>query len=261
MKHLAILLCVLCVGVFAQAQDIPARPNPPRLVNDLAGILSPETIQALEARLDAFDDSTSVQIAVVTIPTTHDYDPVDYAVKLGRSWGVGNKDFNNGVIFLIARDDHKTFIAPGYGLEGAMPDITCKQIVDNNILPYFKQGDFNTGVDSGVVAIMQAARGEYKAPPGYHQDGKGRGVGAAGFFILLFIVIFIIWAVRRGGGPGGGYVSRRGYMGGPLFWTAVGSMLGGGGRSGGGFGGGGGGGGFGGFGGGSFGGGGAGGSW
>ena len=259
MKYVFLFLLGLAAFSRSLGQDVPARPNPPKLVNDLAGVLTPETVQRLEAQLDAFDDSTSVQIAIVTIPSTNDYDPVDYAVKLGRSWGIGNKQFNNGVVFLIARDDHKVFIAPGYGLEGAMPDITCKEIVDNQVLPYFKQGDFNTGVDSGVVAIMQASKGEYKAPAGYHQHGSGGG-GVAIFLIILFIIIVIVFMSRRGGGPGGGFISRRGYMGGPLFWGAAGGILGGGFRGGDG-GGGGGGGGFGGFGGGSFGGGGAGGSW
>lgn len=255
MKHL-LFLALFTVAVFrGWAQDIPARPNPPKLVNDLVGLLDPAQRQALEDKLDVFDDSTSVQIAVVIISSTNDYDPVDYAVKLGRSWGVGNKGFNNGVIFLVAKDDHKVFIAPGYGLEGAIPDITCKNIIDNAVLPRFKEGNFYAGIDSGVNAVILASKGEYKAPAGYHQKS-----GAGGFVVILIIgfIILIIFLSNRGGGGGGGYMSRRGYWGGPILWGAAGGLLGGGGSGGGG---GGGGGGFGGFGGGGFGGGGAGGSW
>lgn len=260
MKQIAILLCLLCAGIFAQAQDIPARPNPPKLVNDLAGMMSQQNAAALEQALDAYDDSTSIQIAVVTVPSLNGADPEEYAVKLGRTWGVGNKQNNNGVVFLVSKEDRQVFIATGYGTEGGLPDITAKSIIENQVVPNFKAGNYDAGIDSGAVSIMLALKGEYKAPPGYHQGSKG--AGATAFFIILFIVIFIIWAVRRGGGPGGGYISRRGSLSGPLFWGAVGGMLGGGGRGGGGGGfGGGGGGGFGGFGGGSFGGGGAGGSW
>ena len=245
MKYFFFFLFSVVAVTRTWGQDIPPRPSPPKLVNDLAGVLSPETVQNLEATLDAFDDSTSVQIAVVTIGSTNDYDPVDYATKLGRTWGVGNKDFNNGVIFLIAKDDHKTFIAPGYGLEGAIPDITCKEIVDNQVLPYFKQGDFNTGVDSGVAAIIQAARGEYKAPAGYHQQSSPVPGFIIFFLIIAFVIMIIVIRSRGGGGPGGGFISRRGYLGGPLLWGAAGGLLGGGGGGGSG---GGGGGGFGGFG-------------
>jgi uncharacterized protein len=249
MKYFLPFLLSVALFTGLRAQEIPTRPNPPKLVNDLAGILSPTLVQDLESRLDTFDDSTSVQIAVVTIPSTNGYDPSEYAVNLGRAWGVGNKQFNNGVVFLVARDDHKVFIAPGYGLEGAIPDVTCKEIVDNQVLPFFKQGDFNTGVDSGVNAIIQAARGEYKAPAGYHQQG-GKGAGAAAVFLVIGFIVLIIIIRSRGGGPGGGFISRRGYGVGPFLWgAAAGSLFGGGGDRGGGFGGG------------SFGGGGAGGSW
>lgn len=256
MKQIFFAIFLIVLGFGALAQDIPPRPNPPVLVNDLVGLLDPGQRQALENKLDVFDDSTSVQIAVVIISSTSDYDPVDYAVKLGRTWGVGNKQFNNGVVFLVAKDDHKVFIAPGYGLEGALPDITCKSIIDNFILPPFKEGNFYAGIDSGVNNIMLASKGEYKAPAGYHKQSSAGGWTV--FFLIFFIILMII-IIRRGGGGGGGYISRRGY--GPLFWGAVGgSLLGGdgGGRGGGGDSGGGG---FGGFGGGSFGGGGAGGSW
>jgi len=254
----------LLAGIVAIGQKVPPKPNPPRLVNDFVGnILEPDQKRHLEEKLVAYDDSTSIQIAVVIVPTLQDYEPIDYATTLGREWGVGNKKTNNGVIILMSMEEgkRKVFIAPGYGLEGALPDITCKQIVENEMIPQFKQGNYFRGINDAVDAIIAASRGEYKAPAGYKKRGDGKGGGGAVVFIIILLVVIFILGAGRGGGPKGGMYSRRGYQDiiGPLFWMGLGRSSGGGGWGGGGSGGGGGG--FGGFGGGSFGGGGAGGSW
>jgi uncharacterized protein len=259
-KYLFLLL-FLPVALFGQT--IPSRPSPPKLVNDYVGVLTTDQQQHLEQKLVAYDDSTSIQVVVAIVKTLDDYDPVDYAVKLGREWGVGNKKTNNGVIFLMSMQEGKraVFIAPGYGLEGALPDITCKQIIENEVIPQFRQDNYFRGINEGIDAIIQASRGEYKAPEGYRDRGnKGKG-GSGGFiFIIILLIIFLILR-RGGGGPKGGMMSRRGYGGiGALpFLFFPGG--GGGGSSSGWSGGGSSGGGFGGFGGGSFGGGGAGGNW
>lgn len=258
MKKILVYIGVLW-SLFAHAQiekQIPPPPNPPRLVTDQTGTLTRDQMEALERKLVAYDDSTSNQIAVVIIPTTGDYDISDFAFALGRAWGVGNKKNNNGVVVLVAKNDRKVFIAPGYGLEGAIPDITAKQIIDNDIVPNFKGNDFYRGLDEGTDALMAAARGEYKAPAGY--ANRGEKEGGIPVLLIIIIIIVVILIITRGGGRGGSFMSRRGYRdfrGPPIIWFPSG-----GGSSGGGFGGGGGGG-FGGFGGGSFGGGGAGGSW
>jgi uncharacterized protein len=255
-----LLTILLVFGVAAAySQQLPARPSPPRLVNDFTNTLTPDQIATLERKLVAYDDSTSNQVAIVIIPTTGDYALADYALKLGREWGIGNKKTNNGVLVLIAKDDRAIFIAPGYGLEGAIPDITAKSIIDNEIKPNFRENDFFRGLDLGTNAIMRAAAGEYKAPANYDRRGKGKSGGGSvlGIIIIMFIVFILIG--RGGGGRGGGMMSRRGY-GDIATGALLGSLLSGG-RGGGGFGGGSSGGGFGGFGGGSFGGGGAGGNW
>jgi uncharacterized protein len=262
MKQLLLFL-FLFLGVVATAQiekAIPPVPVPPRLVVDLTGTLAPDQQAALERKLVAYDDSTSNQIVVVIVPSTGDYDISDFAFTLGRQWGVGNKEFNNGVVFLIAKNDRKVFIAPGYGLEGAIPDITAKRIIESEVVPNFRENDFYRGIDYGTDALIKAAEGEYKAPAGY--ANRGRGGGGISLFGLIMVIIFIIILInimrRGGGGGGGGYMSRRGYRNwsGPVIFPPLGGG-GFGGGGGGGFGGGG----FGGFGGGSFGGGGAGGSW
>ena len=259
MKRL-LLFFVLFISVFAKAQVekvIPPKPNPPRLVNDYTRTLTPEQAQALEQKLVAYDDSTSNQVAVVIMNSTGDYPIDDVALGIIRGWGVGGKEHSNGVVILIAKDDHKIRIEVGYGLEGAIPDVTAKSIIDNDLTPNFRAGNFYRGIDDATDDIMKAAAGEYKAPAGYHQKGKGFPIGG---LIIFLIIMFVIFGSRGGGGRGG-MMSRRGYGN---FWTGaiIGSMLGGGGRGGGWSGGGGGGwsgggGGFGGFGGGDSGGGGA----
>jgi uncharacterized protein len=258
MKKLLLPLLIF-TSLFTTAQNIPAPPNPPRLVNDFAHVMTPDQIEELESKLVAYDDSTSIQIAVVTVPTTGDYAIEDYALKILRDWKVGNKKTNNGMVILAAIQDHKVYIATGYGMEGSVPDITAKEIVENEIVPNFKQNNYYRGFDLAADAIIQASRGEYVAPAGYNQRGR-HGSGGGNIIGIIIFVIIILVLISRGGGKGGGIFSGSGVL--PFI---LGSMLGSGGRGGGGFGGGGfgggGGGGFGGFGGGSGGGGGAGGSW
>lgn len=252
-----IFFALLLTGfaMFAKGQQVPARPVPPTLVNDYTNTLTQDQKQTLEQKLIAFDDSTSTQIAVVIVETTGDYDVAEYAVTLGREWGIGGKQFNNGVLLLIAKKDRKLHIATGYGVEGALPDITSKHIIEDVITPNFKGDDYYRGIYLGTDAIMKAVKGEYTAPPRKKSRGSSRFP-----FIIIIVILFLLFS--RGGGKGGQFMSRRGSTG--LAPFLLGSLLGGGGGSGGGWSGGGGSGssgGFGGFGGGSFGGGGASGSW
>jgi len=258
MKKILLFLLIFTY-LAAGAQKVPDPPNPPRLVNDFAHVMTADQIQDLENKLIAYDDSTSIQIAVVTVPTTGDYAIDAYALKILRDWKVGNKKTNNGLVILAAIQDHKVFIATGYGMEGVLPDITSKEIIENEIVPNFKQSNYYRGFDLATDAIIQASRGEYQAPEGYNQN-KQRGKSGGNILgIVIFIIIIIVLISRRGGGRGGGGGL---FSGSGIAPFLLGSMLGSSGRGGwGGGGGGGGGGGFGGFGGGSGGGGGAGGSW
>ncbi len=260
MKRL-LLFFVLFFSVCVNGQIekvIPAKPNPPRLVNDYTGTLTPEQAQALEQKLVAYDDSTSNQVAVVLLNSTGDYPIEEVGLGIIRTWGVGGKEHSNGVVLLVAKNDHKIRIEVGYGLEGAIPDVTAKSIIDNDLTPNFKEDNFYRGIDDATDDIIKAAAGEYKAPAGYHKKGKGFPIGG---IIFLIIILSIIFGSRGRGG--GGMISRRGFGGFGTGWL-LGSMLGGGwsggGSSGGGWSGGGGGG-FGGFGGGGGGGGGASGGW
>ena len=253
---LTVLLSVLRFAAFAQ--DLPPRPNPPRLVNDFVNILSGAERETLERKLVAFNDSTSNQITIAIVKSTGDYPPGDYAFALGRAWGVGQKGKNNGVVILWATGDRKIFIAPGYGLEGALPDAICKRIISNILAPNFKQERYFDGLDQATDEIIRRVSGEFTADDTAAHDLEFP-VGLV-VFLIVVVFIFIYIAVKRGGGGGGGGTGY-GRRGGGMFFPPYVNYGGWGGSSGGGSWGGGGGGGFGGFGGGSFGGGGAGGDY
>lgn len=260
MKRLLLLFSFFLIVAVGWAQDINSIINnkPNKLVNDYAGVLSAQEKTDLEKLLVAYDDTTSNQIAVVLVKTLGTLPIEETAVKLFRSWGIGNKKTNNGILILAAIDDRKLRIEVGYGLEGAIPDGVTGSIIRNDITPNFRSGDYFQGLSAAAASLIKAAAGEYKAPEGYNKRGK-KGNNSGVLSIIGIIIFVIIFASIGGGGGGGGFMSRRGYRGvGPtIFWPG-----GGGGWSGGGGGGwSGGGGGFGGFGGGSSGGGGASGSW
>ena len=263
MRKILLIACLLfSISAVAQVENaVPQRPSPPRLYNDFTkgrNFLTTEQASYLEGKLVAYNDSTSSQVTIVIVEDLKGYEANEYATALGRKWGVGGQQFNNGVVVLISTGggdgNRDAYIATGYGLEGVIPDVTAKHILENELIPDFREGNYYSGLNKTVDAIIKAAAGEYKAPEGY---GKRRGLSPGKIFLLVIIIWIILGIVGRGGGKGGGYASRRGYRG---FW---GPTLGGGlgGFGGGGWSGGGGGGGFGGFGGGSFGGGGAGGKW
>jgi uncharacterized protein len=256
MKRFLILIG-LFFSVCANAQInkiIPPKPSLYYAVVDNTNTLTSEQKEALNQKLAQYKDSTSNEIAVVIIPSLGDYPIEDVALGILRNWGVGGKEHNNGAVLLIAKDDRKIRIEVGYGLEGAIPDITARSIIDNDLTPNFRADDYYRGIDQATDDIMKAAAGEYAAPKNANKKGKGFPFG-----VILFVIIILISIFRRGGGRGGGMISRRGFGGFGTGWL-IGSMMSGGGGSGGGWSGGGGGG-FGGFGGGSGGGGGASGGW
>ena len=260
-----ILFLVLLFGYPAiNAQDIPPRPSPPRLVNDFTGILNTSETGSLEKKLVAFNDSTSTQITIAIVNSLNGYDKASYAFELGEKWGVGEKKLDNGVVVIIkpktSRERGDVFIATGYGLEGAIPDAITKRIIDHEMIPSFKVDNYYEGLDKGTNVLMSLAAGEYSGAD-YNKKTSGSPLSSI-LPILIFLLLFILIKARA---------ARYHSVGKNIsFWAALFLMTNSGRgnsghwndfRSGGGSFGGGGGGGFGGFGGGSFGGGGAGGSW
>ncbi len=247
-------------GLFAITDSIPERPNPPRLVNNLSkqmpDFLSVQDADRLERKLEDFANQTSNQIVIVIVDDLKGLEPYDFAVRLHHNWGVGQAKQDNGIVIVVkptgGQGQRKSTISVGYGLEGAIPDLTAKQIVDNELNTSFAKGDVYGGFDKATDVLMSLAKGEYNSDQ-YGQKHSRKGFPRGIIIPLIFLIIFII--IRSSGGRGG----RGGMSMGSGF--LLGSMMGRGFGSGGGWGGGGSSGGFGGFGGGSAGGGGASGSW
>ncbi len=243
----------LLFHAYLQAQEIPKVNG---YVTDNAKLFSQSELAELTRRLSALDDSTSTQISIYTTLDLLGYDISQFAIEFGRINGVGQEGKNNGIVVIIKpttnSEKGKIFIAPGYGLEGAIPDAVCKRIIENDLVPEFKAGNYFGGVDKAVVTLSKLASGEFQAKD-YLKKKKDKGTG--GGLIAFFIIAVFIFIFFSGGKN---YGNRNNLP----FWMALGLLNSMGSRhngsysnfnSGGG--------GFGGFGGGSFGGGGAGGSW
>ena len=244
---LALVAMLLALPLRA-AEVIP--PAPANHFNDYAGIVSAGTAQALDAELTQFERDTSNQIVVAIYPhMTSDSSIEDFTVRVAQSWGVGLKDKKNGAVLFIFSGDRKLYIQVGYGLEGVLPDALCQQIIENEITPRFRSGNFTAGVQAGVHAMLAATRGEYRGTGRTVKDlshGANSLMSPIVFIVLAMMFISIAIIRRRGSsvyGRNGRIVTYGGMWGGG---GSSGSSGGGGSFSGGG---------------GSFGGGGAGGSW
>ncbi|MFL5752503.1 MAG: TPM domain-containing protein [Bacteroidia bacterium] len=249
-KILTLVFVLMIHSGFAQ---IPERPSPQRLYNNLSKefpeFLSVSEAAQLEDKLDKFSKETSNQICVVVVDDLGGYEASEFATQLGQKWGVGQGKFNNGVVILIkpsgGEGQRDLFIAVGYGLEGAIPDITTKKIREEEMYPYFARGEYYTAIDRATTVLMKLAKGEINSKE-YGGSGAGGFVKKNWIAIIVIIILIFIFFGRGGGGTTYGRSGR--YYGGGFG----GGGFGGGGSSGGGFGG---------FGGGSFGGGGSGGKW
>lgn len=252
---IALLVCGLLTEAWA-AENLP--PKPTRYVSDRALLLDDATSEALNQQLANFERETSNQIVVAIFSRLPEGQEVaQYATEVFHAWGIGQKGKDNGAVLFVFAADRKLFIATGRGLEGALPDATCKQIIEREIVPRFRQNDYAEGIQAGVNAMMAAARGEYvgtgKTVHDQEEASSDRGntiISVIIFFIILAILLTIRNRMRGVVVTHGGY---RTYGGG---WTigaggGFGRGSGGGGRDSGGFSGGGG----------DSGGGGAGGSW
>ncbi len=264
-KKYILLLCILAITSIANTalaqRDIPLpkQSSPARLVNDFAGLLQQNEIDALESKLVNYDKQTSNQICVVIIDSLMGYAVTDYAYDLFNKWGIGDKEKENGVLVLVATKNRKMRIEVGNGLGGAIPAIRAFDIISNVMQPAFKQGQYFNGLDVATTQIMQLSQGEFTGKDDYYSDSGGSFI-----FILLILAFFIfMFIVVNRNKNKQFYQSRRGHRGWDDPWIGSGPFIGGGGfggfggggDSGGGFGG------FGGFGGGDSGGGGASGDW
>ncbi|KHK00718.1 TPM domain-containing protein [Desulfovibrio sp. TomC] len=169
----------------------------PRLqgrVNDTARLLSPDAAARLDSQLAAFERTDSTQVVVLTIPSLEGEPLEDYSVKVAQAWGIGQKGKDNGVLLLVSKNDRKVRIEVGYGLEGRLTDALTGRIIDNAIVPAFKAGNFDAGIEAGVKGIIEGSRGEYTAPP---ETEKSSGHDDNAFF-GLFILAMILTALLSG---------------------------------------------------------------
>jgi uncharacterized protein len=230
-----LLLSLFFLLPLAVALEVPKRAE--GYVTDRAGILSYSARANLENTLRDYEQKTSNQVVVVTFLSLEGDSLEDFSMRLGEAWKVGQKGRDNGVIFLIFKNDRKIRIEVGYGLEGALPDALAGQIIRDVVAPYFRKGDYSGGIVAGTDAIMKATQGEFKGVP-----GQGREGNAARLMILFFVFIgFHAWASsqsRRMGGRGrhGGFFPVGGGFrsgGGGGGFRGGGGGFGGGGASGG----------------------------
>jgi uncharacterized protein len=195
----AILVLVFGFRLFA-AEVIP--PPPAAYFNDYAHVVSAGTAAQLNKTLEDFERQSSDQIVVAVFPKMQSDSSVeDYTVRVARSWQAGQKGKNNGAVLFVFKQDYKMFLQVGYGLEGVLPDALCKRIIDEQITPRFKAGDFDGGLTAGVQAVIAAAKGEYKGTGGTVADNRtphGSSSSFLGFGFIVLIVIIIFFA--RGSG-------------------------------------------------------------
>ena len=248
-SRILILAAALLVAArLPAAERIP--PVPPRYFNDTAGVVSPAVANALNLQLEQYEKASSNQLLVAIYPKMESDSSVeDYTVRIAEGWKVGQKGRNNGAVLFVFRDDHKLYLQVGYGLEPTLTDAIASQIIEDQLKPAFRAGDYAGGLQTAVNSMIAATKGEFKGTGRTAAQGNHRSTGNS--LVTLFIVLLILYSWFSRFRRNVVYAGRRGGGG---FWIG-----GGGGGSGGGFGGGGGGGFSGG--GGSFGGGGAGGSW
>jgi uncharacterized protein len=243
----------LCLGILAlfasvivahAAETIP--PKPDRYFNDYAGVVSPGAAQRFNEQLAQFERETSNQVVVAVwrkMPSQSSIE--DFTQRTFQAWQVGQKGRNNGAVFFVFVDDHRMRIQPGYGLEGALPDITCNEIIRDAVAPRFRANDFEGGLAAGIDLIFKAIRGEYKGSGKTVRESGSSQNNPAGLLIFFFVLVIILLAMRAsrrlGGyrytGGGGPFVSGNWGSGGGGWSSGGGGFSGfggGGGSSGGG---------------------------
>ncbi len=242
--------------------EIPEKPSLQTSVYDYVDLLSDQQKKDLNQKLVQYSDSTSTQIVITIIASTEGENINYLGAQWGQKWGIGQKEKDNGILIILAKDDRKIAINTGYGVEGSLTDALSKRIIENIILPEFRTGNYYAGLDKGSDVIFQVLMGEFQEDRTFDSSNEGFPFSSVMPFIIFIVILFILWSRKSGNNNG-----SRGRRKGLSVWDMIilsnmgrssGSSGGFGGGSGGGFGGGG----FGGgFGGGGFGGGGASGGW
>jgi uncharacterized protein len=240
----ALIVFVVAAGAARAAPSFP--PLSGRVVDE-AGVLSPDSQQRLTALLAEHEQQTGNQIVVATLKSLQGNDIAQYGYQLGRTWGIGQKGKNTGALVIVAPAEHKVRIEVGYGLEGALTDAQSELIIQNTMLPYFKKGDYDSGVLAGTVQVLQALGGKPSNVDSIAQPQPDQQQGRHGG-IPIFLIVIVLWFVfgrffwpllflggimgGRGGGFGGGGFGGGSFGGGGGGFSGGGGSFGGGGASG-----------------------------
>lgn len=217
-------LSLVCVCGFAQAlQPVPALTGH---VVDLTATLGAAQLQGLESKLLAFESAHGAQIVVLLVPTTAPEDIASYANRVGSTWKIGRKDIGDGLILLVAKNDRKLRIEVAKTLEGAVPDLAAKRVIDDFITPHFKNGDFVGGLDAGVSRIMALVEAEgLPDPVGANGERTQGGFEWADLLVFLFIGVMVLGSiVRQVFGTKLGSLLTGGAVG-AVVWTATTSLV------------------------------------
>lgn len=221
----AIILILSCVSTTNLFADIPSRPENASFVNDYTGLLSAQQLNELETKLSTFCDTTSNEIVVVIVPTLDGMESSEYAIELHQKWGIGKAGTDNGIVILVKPktedESGDVFISVGYGLEGAIPDLTSSQIVQNEMIPNFIEEDYYSAINNACDVLMKLASGEINCED---YNSSSNDEDDWGFWVLLGIIImlFVVGAAggsKKGGSRGGsgGSSYSGGYSGGSIY--------------------------------------------
>ncbi len=203
MRHFQFILTLVLLCTNTSGQNIPEPMVPLRLVNDYTGMLTADQQISLNNKLLAFNDSTSTQIYVVTYDDLQGYPIAEFANTLGEQWGIGQKGRDNGIVILVSPQNHQMTIQTGYGLEGAVPDALAKRIIEKEMSPSFREGNFYKGIDDATNTLMALTKGEFTADDYMKKtESEGNIIPVIVMFIVLFIIFSSIRSKKRLYSPG-----------------------------------------------------------
>ncbi|MCJ7453779.1 MAG: YgcG family protein [Steroidobacteraceae bacterium] len=186
----------LCAAV-VQAEPLVPVPALAARVTDLTGTLTPDQVAALDSKLSAFESAKGSQVAVLVVPTTLPEEIEQYAIRVADAWKLGRKGVDDGAILLVAHDDRKVRIEVGYGLEGVLPDATANRIIDEDIVPRFRNGDYYGGIDTGVDRMVQVIEGEPLPEPARRGMAGGTASGLGNLLPVLLVFALVGGAILR----------------------------------------------------------------
>jgi uncharacterized protein len=228
------VLSLLTFAAFSRSATALEIPKLQGRVNDLAGLLSSDQIQDLDSKLKGLEATDSTQIAILIIPSLEGEALEDFSERVASSWRLGVKGRDNGALLLVAMKERKVRIEVGYGLEPTLTDALCRQIIENEILPNFRQGLYYQGIDDGVAALIQAVRGVYHASGRSKTGTRERSAGRGALNLIIFLLVPLLWILSATGKWGGGIFGAGAglylaftLLGGGLLAILLGTIIGG----------------------------------